>query len=273
MFVYELQHTLKFYCFKNIRLIIMANELTEIYSLLTNHNQEFLVIKNEAGSWQLPGGCLAINSDSILQIEVVDKINETIPKDDGDKISIHYPEYISKYEEDDVIIFHQQLMIEDYSDKINLEEETGKFVTLQEFLKESNKIHTNETINSVYKDFYKLKDSQSIIEEGWSNKTSSYHHKWNDTPNPKDVEPALKQVWVLDLQWSDCPKELEREAKYMWESWNLGNNHCYKDFTLKELKSAYSTDLPLIIKYISEQIEIRNLDIKEKDQILIHWWW
>ena len=251
----------------------MINKLTEIYALLTDHNQEFLVIKNGAGSWQLPGGYLDVNSDSILQLEVVDKINEIIPKNDGYKIGFHYPEYSSKYEEGNIIIFHQQLMIEDYSYKINLEEETSKFVTLREFLKESNKIHTNETIISVYKDFYKLKDSQSIIEEGWSDKTSSYHHKWNDTPNPKDVNPALKQVWVLDLQWSDCPEELEREAKYIWQSWSLGNDHCYKEFTLEDLKSDYSTDLPLINKYISEQIEFRNLDIKEKEQILIHWWW
>ena len=251
----------------------MINKLTEIYALLTDHNQEFLVIKNGAGSWQLPGGYLDVNSDSILQLEVVDKINEIIPKNDGYKIGFHYPEHSSKYEEGNIIIFHQQLMIEDYSYKINLEEETSKFVTLREFLKESNKIHTNETIISVYKDFYKLKDSQSIIEEGWSDKTSSYHHKWNDTPNPKDVKPALKQVWVLDLQWSDCPEELEREAKYIWQSWSLGNDHCYKEFTLEDLKSDYSTDLPLINKYISEQIEFRNLDIKEKEQILIHWWW
>ena len=251
----------------------MINELTEIYALLTDHNEEFLVIKNEVGSWQLPGGHLDVNPNGILQLEIVDKINEIIPKNDGYNIGFHYPEYSSKYEEGNIIIFHQQLMIEDYSYKINLEEETSKFVTLREFLKESNKIHTNETIISVYKDFYKLKDSQSIIEEGWSDKTSSYHHKWNDTPNPKDVNPALKQVWVLDLQWSDCPEELEREAKYIWQSWSLGNDHCYKQFTLEDLKSDYSTDLPLINKYISEQIEFRNLDIKEKEQILIHWWW
>lgn len=251
----------------------MINELTEIYALLTDHNQEFLVIKNEVGSWQLPGGHLDVNPNGILQLEIVDKINKIIPKNDGYKIGFHYPEYSSKYEEGNIIIFHQQLMIEDYSYKINLEEETSKFVTLQEFLKESNKIHTNETIISVYKDFYKLKDSQSIIEEGWSDKTSSYHHKWNDTPNPIDVNPALKQVWVLDLQWSDCPEELQREAKYIWQSWSLGNDHCYKQFTLEDLKSDYSTDLPLINKYISEQIEIRNLDIKEKEQVLIHWWW
>lgn len=251
----------------------MINESTEIYALLTNHNQEFLVLKNQVDTWQLPGGYLDIDPNGILQLEVVDKINSLIPKDDGDRIGFHYPEYSSKYEEGNIIIFHQQLMIEDYSYKINLEEETSKFITLQEFLKESNKIHNNKTIISAYKDFYKLKDSQSIINEGWSNKTSSYHHKWHDTPNPDDVDQALRQVWVLDLQWSNCPEELEREANYIWQSWNLSNDHCYKKFTLKDLKSEYFSDLPLINKYILEQIEARNLDIKEDEQILIHWWW
>lgn len=251
----------------------MIDKSTAIYALLTNHNQEFLIVKNEVGSWQLPGGYLDINPKDIIQLEIPDKINKTIPKDEGTRISLYYPEYSTKYEEGSTIIFHQKLMVEDYSYKINLEEETSKFVSLQEFLKESDKIHKNETITSVYKDFYKLKDSQSIIEDGWNDKTSSYHHKWHDTPNPDNVDQALKQVWVLDLQWSNCPEELEREAKYIWECWSLSNDYCYKQFTLKDLKLEHSLDLPLINKYILEQIEVRNLDIKEDENILIHWWW
>lgn len=100
----------------------------------------------------------------------------------------------------------------------------------------------------------------------WSGKTSSYHHKWHDTPNPEnDNEPALTKVWVLNAQWTNCPIEVEDEVRKIWVNSDLGNDTSIYKTTLQELIYDY----PIIAQYIIEQ----NLDIQEKDLLFIHWWW
>lgn len=101
----------------------------------------------------------------------------------------------------------------------------------------------------------------------WSGKTSSFHHKHNNTPNPPNsTNTALTKVWVLDAQWTNCPIEVEDEVKKIWsESYDLGNDNYYLKSTLTDLIYSY----PVIAQYVIEQ----NLDIAEDDTILIHWWW
>lgn len=100
----------------------------------------------------------------------------------------------------------------------------------------------------------------------WSGKTSSYHHKWNDTPNPDDVKEGFRQVFLLDAQWTTCPIEVENEVKKMWHEYECGNDNYYVRTRLNDIdKDKY----PAIIQYITEQ----KPDIDPSEHILIHWWW
>lgn len=110
----------------------------------------------------------------------------------------------------------------------------------------------------------------------WSGKTSSYHHKWHNTPNGPDVESGFRKVWFLDAQWSDCPVEVEEEVKAMWQNYELGNDHYIIKTTLEDLGYGVEDEVedgepvyPATIQYILEKEPL----IGHEDQILIHWWW
>lgn len=106
----------------------------------------------------------------------------------------------------------------------------------------------------------------------WSGKTTSFHHKWFDTPNPEGVDQAFRQVYLLDVQWSDCPIEVEREVRELWKDFSLGNDHSIVKWSKSDLLE-WEDSYPVIIQYIREQIEKRNLQIGDDELILIHWWW
>ena len=99
----------------------------------------------------------------------------------------------------------------------------------------------------------------------WSGKTSSYHHKWHDTPNPADVNEGFRKVWFLDAQWSTCPIEVEIQVKEMWKDRELGNDFYMIKTDILDLKSDY----PIVAQYVLE----KNPEIGEEETIVIHWWW
>ena len=99
----------------------------------------------------------------------------------------------------------------------------------------------------------------------YSGKTSSYHHKWNDTENPDDVNKAVRKVWFLDAQWSDCPIEVEDEVKKLWSDYDLGNDN----YILKYSHKWHGLDYPIIAQYIKEQIP----NLPDDEEVIIHWWW
>lgn len=108
----------------------------------------------------------------------------------------------------------------------------------------------------------------------WSGKTSSYHHKIHDTPNPPTVRPAIRKQWVLDAQWTDCPIEVYNEVKQIWiNDDELHNDICIAKRTLEyffecvDEKGNYM--FPAIIQYLQEQIP----DLGLEDDIWIHFWW
>ncbi len=131
-----------------------------------------------------------------------------------------------------------------------------------------------------------MKDtSEKIV---WSGKTTSYHHKWNDTPNPPDVEAGFRKVWFLDAQWSTCPVEVEGQVKDLWRLNGLGNDRYVLRTSITDLLE-YEIDkcdveqwdsanikwqkvklkTNAIVQWIKEQAP----EIKDDELILIHWWW
>ncbi len=122
----------------------------------------------------------------------------------------------------------------------------------------------------------------------WSGITSSYHHKWNKTPNPPDTEAGLRKVWFLDAQWSTCPIEVENQVKDLWRLLSLGNDHYMIKTSLEDLTEYEEDDVEVeawddaqskwstkrlrtnaILQWLREQAP----DIKDDEQIVIHWWW
>lgn len=103
----------------------------------------------------------------------------------------------------------------------------------------------------------------------YSGKTSSYHHKWNNTPNPDGVDKGLRKVWFLDAQWSDCPVEVEDEVKALWVRYNLGNDRYMFKTTRKELIEEISQSIKVdyIVQYLAEQ------GVSDECEVVIHWWW
>lgn len=132
------------------------------------------------------------------------------------------------------------------------------------------------------KDYFK-----SLPDPEFSGKTSSYHHKWNDTPNPMGVTKGLREVKWLDAQWSDCPIEVEDAVKRMWQSFELGNNDYFFRISLKDIKSYLEADdeevderidgewvkVPLNPLPIAQYILSVYPDIDEDEKVYVHWWW
>lgn len=84
----------------------------------------------------------------------------------------------------------------------------------------------------------------------------------NHTGMPRN--PALKQVTILDVQWSDCPEEVRDDVRELWIDRELNNDNCIvkyaRNFDVEEYSEAY----PTLYRYLEEN------NIKE---CWIHWWW
>ena len=80
---------------------------------------------------------------------------------------------------------------------------------------------------------------------------------------------ALRQQWVLDIQWSDMKKELGDEAMQMWRDQSmLHNDVCFWKFTEECWYDVKNNNYPYpkIGKYITE-------NVPEGEEVWIHWWW
>lgn len=110
---------------------------------------------------------------------------------------------------------------------------------------------------------------ETVKELKWSGVTSSYAHKCDPTAtNPPDTKEALRKVWFLDAQWSNCPVEVEDDVKALWTERELGNDNYVYFTTLEDLRElGKELEIPHIIKYLEDK------NIPEKDKLVIHWWW
>ena len=75
----------------------------------------------------------------------------------------------------------------------------------------------------------------------------------------RDVDP-VKQVTVLDAQWSNLPQGVVEEVHEFWRNMELGNDYYYAPFDVIEDEDSY----PLIAEYL------RSRGI---ENCLLHFWW
>lgn len=118
----------------------------------------------------------------------------------------------------------------------------------------------------------------------WSGKTSSYHHKLHDTPNPEDTKEGVRKVWLLDAQWSTCPIEVQDQVKQLWRYYENGNDRYIINTTIEYLDELAAEDIevedrvdgkwqkvPIKVNAIVQYLE--EMGVGRSDQVLIHWWW
>lgn len=112
--------------------------------------------------------------------------------------------------------------------------------------------------NGGHKTFAVLKNNTK-----YSGQTTAYEHKhgdeWKETPfaGPE----CIRAVNLFDVQWSNCPVEVQDEVRKLWGDHELGNDrYIYK----WDSNGEEAEDYPVIAEYL----EMRGIT-----DCLIHWWW
>lgn len=94
-----------------------------------------------------------------------------------------------------------------------------------------------------------------------SGKDTSYGHKWG---KPSDGDDSVRKVWFFDVQWSDCPIEVEQEVISAWQDYELGNDR----YIIKcKLDEDLFEDYPNIYFWLQHK------GVEQNAQVIIHWWW
>lgn len=110
----------------------------------------------------------------------------------------------------------------------------------------------------------------------FSGRTTAYEHKRDDWAKYKGpFEPAIVEMTVFNVQWSECPVEVENEVQKLWKwqdgdlkngsyyDWNRDNEYWderHEDESDMTMKDAF----PLIDEYLMS---------KGVTKCKIHWWW
>jgi hypothetical protein len=84
--------------------------------------------------------------------------------------------------------------------------------------------------------------------------------------------PALRQVTVLEAQWTDLPEDVVEDVRRLWRNRELGNDDFYASWDADDFYTTEDPDdkfrheykYPAIAKYL------RDNDVEE---CLIHYWW
>lgn len=102
----------------------------------------------------------------------------------------------------------------------------------------------------------------------FSGRTTCIEHKdskgWEKVGKNHGRE-CVQDFKVLDVQWSNCPVEIENEVRKMWQEYELGNNNCYVRWAFDDMEEVY----PLIAAFLRS----KGLSENNDERILIHWWW
>ena len=105
-----------------------------------------------------------------------------------------------------------------------------------------------------------------MTDNKFSGRTTCYEHKfdgrWENYPKNHGRE-CIRDVKFFDVQWSNCPVEIEDEVIKMWRDWELGNDH----YIVKWEWDDISDDYPLVTEFL------KSKGLTEKDIVIIHWWW
>lgn len=106
----------------------------------------------------------------------------------------------------------------------------------------------------------------------YSGQTTHHHgqqrESWRETPGAgKD---CIQQVTVFNVQWSNCPVEVETEVRQLWRDNELGNDRYFYPWNDSEEErnengeSQDSEEYPIIAEYLRS---------RGVTKCWIQWWW
>lgn len=74
---------------------------------------------------------------------------------------------------------------------------------------------------------------------------------------------------VLDVQWSNCPVEVEDEVRNLWQDRELGNDCCFAAVVLSDEidGEVFADKYPIIAAFLKDK------GAEDDENIWIHWWW
>jgi len=93
----------------------------------------------------------------------------------------------------------------------------------------------------------------------WSGKTTAFK-------GDKNTPSGFRKVWMLDVQWSDCPVEVKERVKVLWRDYECGND---KYVIKADLGMLIENEEYIIVQYILEKCP----DLDEEEDIFIYFWW
>ena len=97
----------------------------------------------------------------------------------------------------------------------------------------------------------------------FSGRTTCYEHKFNwEEKEPNIGRECIQNVKFFDVQWSNCPTEVEDEVRKMWADFELGNDHYFIEWH-EDLEEDY----PIVSAFL------KHKGLTNDDKIIIHWWW
>ena len=90
--------------------------------------------------------------------------------------------------------------------------------------------------------------------------------------------PALGKTWVLNAQWTDCPKEVKDEIREIWSHYELGNDNYIWKTSIADLLENQKEQAeeecgwmcppsPNLITYL------RAHSLSEDEEVWLHYWW
>lgn len=106
----------------------------------------------------------------------------------------------------------------------------------------------------------------------YSGRTTAYEHKHGDAwKQSLHAGPdCIQQQTIFDVQWSNCPVEVEEEVKRLWLDMELHNNVCYYSWSgwIKNDEYDGPSEDAEAYPIIAEYLKTRGVT-----ECLIHWWW
>lgn len=90
------------------------------------------------------------------------------------------------------------------------------------------------------------------------------HHPVDPAYHSEVPTKSVRNVLVLDVQWSDCPDIVEDEVRDMWYSRELGNDN----YIIKT-----TVDLEMYEEYPNTYMWLKLNSVADGTEIWIHWWW
>ncbi len=89
--------------------------------------------------------------------------------------------------------------------------------------------------------------------------------KWKETPN--SGADCIQAINFFDVQWSNCPVEVEEAVKKLWQDNELGNDNYFYSWDGDGINGDENDDAELY-PIINNYLKSRGIT-----KCHIHWWW